>query len=229
MGFISSLIRRWLPRKTDENSVELEDVASSHSNNQVGNREHREQESALGGRNRETGASEEARGSSGEVVMFTDAVSDKRIAGLHPKIREEVQRLFNHANNALLTGNAKARITCGFRSVQEQTALYAKGRTASGKIVTNARGGYSVHNYGLAIDFCLIVDGKYASWEWLKDFDGDKTPDWMEFVNLFKENGYEWGGDWKSFKDRPHLQKTFGKSITELRNLKKGSDGFVIL
>lgn len=160
--------------------------------------------------------------------MFRDPVSEKRIATLHPKIRSEVLSLFNKANNELLTGNAKARVTCGFRSIQEQTALYAQGRTKQGKIVTNAKGGYSIHNYGLAFDFCLIIDGgKYASWDYLKDFDGDKTPDWMEFVNLFKANGYEWGGDWKSFKDRPHLQKTFGKTIEQLRALPK-SEGFVI-
>lgn len=161
--------------------------------------------------------------------MFTDYISEKRIATLHPKIRDEVLMLFNKANNELLTGDAKARITCGTRTVVEQNILYNQGRTVPGKIVTNAKGGESVHNYGLAFDFCLIVKGgKYASWEYLKDFDGDKTPDWMEFVNLFKSAGYEWGGDWKKFKDRPHLQKTFGKSISELRHLPKEA-GFVIL
>lgn len=158
--------------------------------------------------------------------MFRDPVSEKRIATLHPKIRDEVQRLFDRANNELLLGNAKARVICGFRTIAEQNALYKQGRTAPGKIVTNAKGGYSIHNYGLAFDFCLIVDGKYASWEWLKDFDKDKTPDWMEFVDLFKANGYEWGGDWKSFKDRPHLQKTFGRSVEELRHFPKGTGTF---
>ena len=158
--------------------------------------------------------------------MFRDPVSEKRIKTLHPKIAAEVLCLFNRANNMLLTGNAKARVTCGFRSVAEQDALYAMGRTSSGKIVTNAKGGYSVHNYGLAFDFCLIIDGKLASWEWLKDFDGDKVADWMEFVNLFKEYGYEWGGDWKSFKDRPHLQKTFGMTVEQLRALPKGKETF---
>ena len=158
--------------------------------------------------------------------MFRDPVSEKRIERLHPKIAAEVLCLFNKANNLLLTGNAKARVTCGFRSVAEQDALYAMGRTSSGKIVTNAKGGYSVHNYGLAFDFCLIIDGKHASWEWLKDFDGDKVADWMEFVNLFKEYGYEWGGDWKSFKDRPHLQKTFGMTVEQLRALPKGKGTF---
>lgn len=161
--------------------------------------------------------------------MYQDKISEERILTLHPKIRDEVLSLFNKANNELLLGKAKARVTCGYRSFLDQDKLYAQGRSLPGKIVTNARGGYSVHNYGLAFDFCLIVDGgKHASWEHLKDFDEDGTPDWMEFVNLFKAKGYEWGGDWKSFKDYPHLQKTFGKTVEELRNLKRGYGSFAI-
>lgn len=47
----------------------------------------------------------------------------------------------------------------GFRSFAEQDKLYAQGRTNKSKpIVTNARGGYSAHNYGLAIDFVIVSD-----------------------------------------------------------------------
>lgn len=42
--------------------------------------------------------------------------------------------------------------TCGERSYAESDALYAQGRTAPGRIVTNARGGQSAHNFGIAID-----------------------------------------------------------------------------
>ena len=61
----------------------------------------------------------------------------------------------------------------------------------------------------------LIIDGKTASWDTLNDFDGDKVSDWMECINIAKKYGWEWGGDWK-FRDAPHFQKTFGKSITNL-------------
>jgi peptidoglycan L-alanyl-D-glutamate endopeptidase CwlK len=80
----------------------------------------------------------------------------------------------------------------------------------------------SYHNYGLAFDIMLVQDknsdGKYetAIWETNVDFDKDGKSDWMEVVNIFKQNGWEWGGDWKSFKDRPHLQKTFGYTCGEL-------------
>ncbi|SVE43245.1 uncharacterized protein METZ01_LOCUS496099, partial [marine metagenome] len=39
------------------------------------------------------------------------------------------------------------------RTYAEQDDLYEQGRTEPGKIVTNARGGKSWHNFGLAIDF----------------------------------------------------------------------------
>jgi peptidoglycan L-alanyl-D-glutamate endopeptidase CwlK len=96
--------------------------------------------------------------------------------------------------------------------------------------VTNSRGGFSFHNYGLAIDIVLIVDGKSASWEIKKDFDGDGKADWMEVVAIFKSFGWEWGGDWK-FYDAPHFQKTLGYSVRQLLALhqagKVDENGFV--
>ena len=229
MGFISSLIHWLWKRGANEDSNEPSRSQVGDTSSQVGSLQSGEEAIPQRGRDGEIGGAETTSRGYGEVEMFRDPVSEKRIETLHPKIAAEVLCLFNRANNLLLTGNAKARVTCGYRSIQEQTALYAKGRTASGKIVTNAKGGYSVHNYGLAFDFCLIVDGgKYASWEYLKDYDGDLVSDWMEFVNLFKSYGYEWGGDWKSFKDRPHIQKTFGKTIEQLRALPRGSGTFAI-
>ncbi|NBW10693.1 MAG: hypothetical protein EBR82_21975 [Caulobacteraceae bacterium] len=51
-------------------------------------------------------------------------------------------------------------IYCGFRSNDEQNELYKIGREKSGKIVTNARGGQSFHNYGRAIDFVPLKNEK---------------------------------------------------------------------
>jgi peptidoglycan L-alanyl-D-glutamate endopeptidase CwlK len=82
--------------------------------------------------------------------------------------------------------------------------------------VTNAPPGASYHNWGLALDFCLIVDkdrnGTFetALWDIRGDYDGDLIDDWTEVVTIFKMAGWEWGGDWASFKDFPHLQKVFG-------------------
>ncbi|WP_318566507.1 M15 family metallopeptidase [Peribacillus simplex] len=75
------------------------------------------------------------------------------------------------------------KITHGFRLFAEQNALLAQGRTKPGNKVTNARGGQSMHNYGLAIDICLITsDGKKAVWDTKADFNKGGKSDWMEVV-----------------------------------------------
>jgi len=153
--------------------------------------------------------------------MKTDAITISRIELMHPKVREEVRRMYE-AICLALTGRAVCRFTHTLRAFEEQDALFAQGRSRPGKKVTNARGGASYHNYGLAFDICLIVDGKTASWDIKSDFDQDKKSDWMEVVAIAKSYGWEWGGDWARFPDAPHFQKTFGFSTKQLRELKKG-------
>jgi peptidoglycan L-alanyl-D-glutamate endopeptidase CwlK len=134
---------------------------------------------------------------------------------LNPIVKDKVEQLQTIMDNKLT--KYKMIITQGFRSMDEQAKLYAQGRTAPGHIVTNARPGTSYHNYGLAVDFALVTpDGKKAVWDVKSDFDHDGKADWMEVVAEAKKLGFEWGGDWTSFKDMPHLQITFGLSIKEL-------------
>jgi len=135
-----------------------------------------------------------------------DNITQQRIQKLHPSVRDEVTNIIKECDLAL-TGKAKIRITQGLRSFKEQDELYAIGRTKSGKKVTNAKGGQSIHNYGLAVDICLIIDGKTASWDTVKDWDNDKVADWYECVKIFAKYGWDWGGNWKTFKDLPHFEK----------------------
>ena len=156
---------------------------------------------------------------------------NKKIELLHPVLRNEARILYEEANRRL-TDRAKMLIVSTLRTFEEQDELYAIGRTKAGRKVTNAKGGQSIHNYGLAIDFALLIDGKTASWEDLKDFDGDRKADWMEIVEVFEQAGWEWGGRWKSFTDKPHLQKTFGNDWrTLLKRTQEGKmkDGYVLL
>jgi peptidoglycan L-alanyl-D-glutamate endopeptidase CwlK len=165
-----------------------------------------------------------------------DKISQGRIALLHPKIRQEVADLVDFVNTKVLTGKAKMRVTSTLRTPKEQDALYALGRTVKnpdgitpkkplGQTVTNARAWESNHNYALSFDFALIVDnngdGTYeeTSWSTVKDYDIDKLSDWMEVINLFKKHGYASGSDWKSIKDFPHIEKTFGYSLSSLKAL----------
>lgn len=144
-----------------------------------------------------------------------DQITLDRIKLMHPKLRDEVSKMYDEMCEAL-TGRAIVRFAYTLRTFAEQDALfYAKPQ------VTKAKGGQSYHNYGLAFDIVLLVDkdgnGTYesASWDIKTDFDGDGKADWMEIVAIAKRYGFEWGGDWK-FYDAPHFQKTLGYSINDL-------------
>lgn len=87
-----------------------------------------------------------------------------------------------------------------YRSHAEQNALYEQGRTKPGNIVTQAKGGQSNHNYGVAVDLCLYTDdGKDVIWE-------TNTKRWKRVVAVAKSVGFKWGGDWTDFKDYPHFE-----------------------
>jgi len=153
-----------------------------------------------------------------------DGSTINRIAKLHPKLRNEVALIVSD----IISKGINIRITQGLRTIAEQDALYAQGRTKPGKIVTNAKGGSSMHNFALAVDFVLLRPDKVISWDMNEDIDKDGKKDWMEVVEVFKKYGWEWGGDFKSIKDYPHFQKTFGKKLADLRIMPKDKDGYVI-
>lgn len=90
-------------------------------------------------------------------------------------------------------------ITDTLRTVAEQEALYAKGRTAAGSIVTNCRGisFESLHQWGLAFDFCRNVPGR--------EYD-DKDGFFAEVGKVAVHIGLTWGGHFKSFPDKPHVE-----------------------
>jgi peptidoglycan L-alanyl-D-glutamate endopeptidase CwlK len=112
---------------------------------------------------------------------------------LHPEMRAKAERL-----QALCRDNRlPLLITETWRTEEEQDALYAKGRTAPGKIVTNCQYPYSAHCWGVAFDFCRNVKGK----------EYDTSDGFFEKVGkLGKSIGLFWGGDFKSFKDMPHFE-----------------------
>lgn len=157
-----------------------------------------------------------------------DTISKQRISKLHPSVREEVTKIMEEIDK-VLSGRAKVRITQGLRTMAEQNALYAQGRTIQGDRVTNAKGGQSIHNYGFAVDICLIIDGKVASWDTKTDWDKDKQPDWMECVTIFKKYGWEWGGNWKTLKDFPHFDKAGFNDWRTLLKFPRDKEGYVIL
>lgn len=140
------------------------------------------------------------------TLDYVKSKSASKLNGLHPVVLAATERLIERT----FAQGVPIVITQGLRTIAEQNELYAQGRTKPGKIVTNARGGYSNHNFGVAIDFVLLMpDGKSVSWE-IND-------NWMTVVRIAKELGFDWGGDWLKFKDYPHLEMTFGLCTSQYR------------
>jgi len=148
-----------------------------------------------------------------------DQLTIERIKTAHPKLRAELLQQYKEANNLLGKG-ARLRFAYVYRTAKEQNDLFNKRPK-----VTNAKAGQSIHNYGLAFDIVLLYDNdgngtfEEASWSQVRDFDKDSIADWKEITDYFKSKGWEWGGDWKSFKDAPHFQKTYGHSWRTLKPL----------
>lgn len=139
-----------------------------------------------------------------------DASSEKLINKLHPKVRDKIRAFINEAEKQ----GMKLKVTSTLRTYAEQDKLYAQGRTTKGGIVTKARGGYSWHNFSVATDIVPIENGK-ANY-------GSKN--WAKIGALGKTFGLEWGGDWKSFVDKPHFQDNFGLSLAQARLKVKNND-----
>ncbi|WP_260510744.1 MULTISPECIES: M15 family metallopeptidase [Paenibacillus] len=157
------------------------------------------------------------KGDLGEIWQDEIIPEPLPITGLHPAVAESEGVLVRMAARR----GIEVVITHGYRSVEEQDALFAQGRSSSGNIVTNARGGESYHNYGLAIDFALRTPDGDIVWDMERDDNGNGKADWMEVVDLAKELGFTWGGDWTNFPDYPHLQMDFDLSIRDLKRGKR--------
>jgi peptidoglycan L-alanyl-D-glutamate endopeptidase CwlK len=99
-------------------------------------------------------------------------------------------------------------VYCTYRSKEEQDELYKIGRTLPGKIVTNARGGYSWHNHHRAFDWVPIVNGK-PQW--------NNNALYSRAGIIAEQVGLEWSGRWTGkLKETAHCQYTEGKSIESL-------------
>lgn len=139
----------------------------------------------------------------GESYPKLDARSEGRISTLLPA----AQRLCRRSVVAIIERNIDARVLSGTRTYAEQDAIYAQGRTKPGAKVTNARAGQSNHQFGIAWDIGIFQNGRYLQESTL----------YNEAGPIGKVPGVEWGGDWRSMKDRPHFQLATGMKLSEVR------------
>jgi peptidoglycan LD-endopeptidase CwlK len=134
-----------------------------------------------------------------------DQRSENNIYSVGVPTQREIRKFLRKA----LDAGFDVRVLSGTRTYAEQNALFAKGRTKPGQKVTNARGGSSNHNFGIAWDIGIFKNGEYIA--------NDVTP-YKEVAEFCLTPTLEWGGNWKTFKDTPHFQLATGKTIKQLRD-----------
>jgi len=139
------------------------------------------------------------------VGRLKDESSERVVQKLHPKIRDKAREFIVKAEQEGII----LRITSGLRTWAEQDNLYAQGRTKPGAIVTNAKGGSSNHNYGLAFDVVPIENGN-VNWN---------SKNWNKIGQIGKSVGFDWGGDWSGFVDKPHFEMLFGNNVSSLKQM----------
>ena len=125
-----------------------------------------------------------------------DTISESRLDLVHPKLADKIRTLAD----MLLQENITIRVTQGLRTWGEQSVLYAQGRTSPGKVITDAKPGYSWHNYGLAIDVAPFDDG-IPDWN-------SSHPAWTRIIDVGQSLGMVAGATFRTFPDWPHLQMT---------------------
>ena len=125
-----------------------------------------------------------------------------------PLIRDNILELKERCESELEID--KLQITSTYRDFSSQATLYAQGRTTPGGKVTNAKAGYSYHNFRMACDVAPVVNGSIP-WN---DIDL-----WDKIGAIGKECGLDWGGDFHSFVDRPHFQIRQAPPLSYLREI----------
>jgi peptidoglycan LD-endopeptidase CwlK len=147
----------------------------------------------------------------GKLGSF-DPRTEKAIATLLPPAQQAARKFMTLAKTKF-----DVKLLSGLRTYAEQNALFAQGRTKPGSIVTKARGGFSNHNFGIAWDVGIFVNGKYLT--------GRNAQEEAQYKNLAAlimpklGDVLTWGGDWKTIQDRPHYQLKAGDDVKRCRKL----------
>lgn len=118
-------------------------------------------------------------------------VNSRNLADLRADVRTNVEKLLALCEQQGL----RVLITQTVRDNEYQAYLYEQGRTRPGSVITNSRT-TTFHGKGLAVDFCENVKGH----------EYDDAAFFRKVATIAKTIGFSWGGDWKSFVDKPHLQ-----------------------
>lgn len=135
-------------------------------------------------------------------------INSRKIEDLLPVVAEKV-RAFIDACDA---EGIDLLVTSTYRDHESQNELYAQGRTKPGKIVTNAKGGESFHNFQCAVDVVPLRNGKPV---W--NTSGEDGKLWNRIGEIGESVGLEWAGRWRTFREFAHFQYTAGLTLAQLR------------
>lgn len=136
---------------------------------------------------------------------------------LHPNLRHKLNKLLDACNKQ----GIYLIITEGYRTVADQNALYAQGRTKPGIIVTDATGTsyQSQHQWGIAFDIAINDNKLLYNVVYLTKVAKIAKAD---PINLC------WGGDWTDIIDRPHFYLgNWGSTPKQLKELYITPDAFM--
>ena len=137
----------------------------------------------------------------------TNRRSEATIMKLHPSIRKDAINLLN----SLEEEGLNVVMTDGLRTTAEQNAIPSAN--------TRVKGGYSFHNYGLAFDIYFENATNRGA-----RFDLSMTE---RVAQIAADHGFSWGGDWRTFKDLPHFERSWGYKASEYMKMPLRGDGYV--
>ncbi len=136
------------------------------------------------------------------------------IKTLDPKAQDAFARFALAAQQIAAQLGFDYIMVCGNRTYAEQNRLYAVGRTTPGKKVTNARGGESDHNFGIAGDFGVFRGGEYID---------ETDPKLALLVHKAcaaqaEHYGLTAGYYWEGFPDPPHYEIATTMTLAQKRS-----------
>lgn len=153
-----------------------------------------------------------------------NSTSQNVLAKVFPRLSTKIYEL---SRRFIMEGQPGLIVSQGLRTVDQQHAIWLQGRNPDGSyidpihhkgVVTNADGGHSWHNFGLAVD-CDPVE-KDGSIDWNADH-----PQWKLMERIGVSLGLTSGANWIRIVDAPHFQLTgrfpVGAPDDEVRELYK--------
>jgi peptidoglycan L-alanyl-D-glutamate endopeptidase CwlK len=127
-------------------------------------------------------------------------MSSRNINDLEPQVASMCREFIEDCARQGIT----VIITSTYRSLEEQAALYAIGRTKPGNRVTNAKPGQSSHQYRIAFDFVPLIHNK-AVW--------NNSELFTQCGEIGEKVGLEWSGRWLTYRESAHFEFKGGHNL----------------